>query len=618
MADKGTISCDPFFARSVPWYNAYAKKGHSVRTVRLRTCFSDDPECVADALTYSEGDLTLTESVVVLRYVVHKDAAVPTDAKTAARMDDAIATVLAKAGKLSSEIIAPLFFVKNSRARVAKGIETVQPILQYYETLLSTQDYVAGDRLSLADFVFAPEVDQLLIVAPALQTQPLDGQVAIAAYLKRMRQVDGYTAGFEAAKAHFDALQVPEKLAGNALESAHFVDAVDDEFVCSLCLEIFVAPMQCKQGHVFCKACIERTLKKKEECPMDRSRLQVADLSRALLVENMISRKRVRCPHASQHTDDEDGCGWVGKVSERQKHLADECEHTLVPCPHDGCEVRVQRRMVMEHAASCEQRVEACELCSVGVVVAHHAQHEEECPMGTVVCRRLGCEALSRRKDAAAHEDVCPMVQVECVFEECGCTVGTLLRKDVAGHERDAAAVHAALALQESKSRTNETAQLRKEISALTKETAKLKPETVSLKQEVRTLQAELRRNAEAATKPVSVKWRVENIEAKLASCDEFSSKEIRIQSAAGPQTPLCFLAIIKFKKEAGEMSLYFQSICDNPTDLKGTSATLCNADADKNGGLERTFTTDALLPGYASWGWPKFVSFAELRESHV
>eukprot|EP00754_Rhynchopus_humris_P033080 Rhum_TRINITY_DN15443_c3_g3::Rhum_TRINITY_DN15443_c3_g3_i9::g.157270::m.157270 len=298
------------------------------------------------------------------------------------------------------------------------------------------------------------------------------------------------------AASHSDRMQCQS-------DEAHLGD-----LTCSICLEIFVAPMQCKQGHVFCKACIERTLKKKKQCPMDRSRLQVADLSRALLVENMISRKRVRCPHASQHTDDEDGCGWVGKVSERQKHLADECEHTLVPCPHDGCEVRVQRRMVMEHAASCEQRVEACELCSVGVVVAHHAQHEEECPMGTVVCPRFGCEALSRRKDAAAHEDVCPMVQVECAFAVCGCTVGTLLRKDVAGHERDAAAVHAALALQESKSlkqkalqesqsRTNETAQLRKDIE---------------------TLQARLNRSAEAATRPVSVRWRVEEVEAKIAT----------------------------------------------------------------------------------------------------
>ena len=605
MADKGTISCDPFFARSVAWYNAYAKKGHAVRTVHLRTCFSDDPECVADALTYSEGDLTLTETGVVLRYVANKDAIVPTDALRAARVDDAMATVLAKAGKLFSEVIAPLFFVKDSRTRVAKGIEAVEPILQFYETLLGKQAYVAGDRLSLADFVFAPEVDRFLIVAPALQAKVLDGRVSIAAYLERMRQVDGYTAGFEVAKAHFDALQVPEKLAGNVLQPAHFVDAVDDEFVCSICLEVFVEPMQCKEGHVFCKACIEKTLKKKEECPMDRSKLLKADLSRVRAVENLISRKRVRCPHASQHTDDEDGCAWVGKVSERQEHLDDECGHTLVPCPHDGCEVSVQRRVVSEHAASCEQRVEACERCSAGVVVSQRAQHEEECPMKRVACPLDGCGALNRRKETAEHEAVCPMMQVECAFEVCGCTVGTLLRKDVAAHERDALAVHAALALQESKSQAKETAKLRTETAALTKKMA-------TLEQEVGTLQA-VKRSTEVGTGPLSVRWRIENVEAKIATGCDFHSKRTLV---GGPQTPLCFQVSITFKKETGDVGLYLLSHCGNPTDLDGTSVTLC--DADSKEGLERTFPSDSVTLPQHGRGWNTFVSCAKLRESHV
>ena len=604
MARKGILSCDPFFARSVAWYNAYAKKGQAVRTVRLRTCFSDGPECVADALTYSESDLTLTETGVVLRYVANKDAIVPTDALRAARVDDAMATVLAKAGKLFSEVIAPLFFVKDSRTRVAKGIEAVEPILQFYETLLGKQAYVAGDRLSLADFVFAPEVDRFLIVAPALQAKVLDGRVSIAAYLERMRQVDGYTAGFEKAKAHFDALQVPEKLAGNALESAHFVDAVDDEFVCSICLEIFVEPMQCKEGHIFCKACIEKTLKKKEECPMDRSKLLKADLSRVRAVENLISRKRVRCPHASQHTDDEDGCAWVGKVSERQEHFDDECGHTLVPCPHDGCGVRVQRRVVSEHAASCEQRVEACERCGEEGAVSQRAQHEEECPMGTVVCPRAGCEASGVRKETAEHEAVCPMMQVECAFEVCGCTVGTLLRKDVAAHERDAAAVHAALALQESKSQAEETAKLRTETTALTIETTKLK-------QDARNLRG------------TSVRWRVENVEEKIASGADLFSKEILLQSATdtaaghGPRTLLCFKVNIEFEKGTGDMSLYIESHCDNLTYLDGSSVTLCEADSFVEG-LEGTFSSDSAVAPHSCDGWYEFVSGAKLRASHV
>ena len=213
-----------------------------------------------------------------------------------------------------------------------------------------------------------------------------------------------------------------EKLAGvtsAVLERGHFAETVDEELMCPLCHGVVVAPLQCKEGHVFCKGCIEKTLLEKGVCPVDRSALQVADLSPVLAVEQTVNRKRVRCPCAAQHTDEEDGCDWVGKVSERQKHINDACVYTTVPCPHDGCEVRVQRRAVEEHAASCEQRAVPCEHCGEGGVVSQRAQHEQ----------------------------VCPQAVVECPFKEVGCTAPSMPRKDAAAHARAAAEEHAALAL---------------------------------------------------------------------------------------------------------------------------------------------------------------------------
>ena len=335
--------------------------------------------------------------------------------------------------------------------------------------------------------------------------------------------------------------------------------------------------MQCKDGHVFCKACIKKVLQKKKECPMDCRRLQVAGLSRALVVENMMDKMRVLCPHAAQHTEGED-CGWVGKVSERQSHLDDECQYAEVPCPHDGCEVRVQRRVMIEHAVSCEQRVEECRRCGEGRVFARHAQHRLRCPMVPVVCKP-GCEKSFLRQDIKAHEQVCPEVPVECVFKRCGCSVGALLRKDVAAHERDAAVTHAALALQE-------TAALRREVDTLSTQAA-----------------------------PVSVRWRVADIEAKMVAGDAVCSKEIMMRSSTGTRSPFGLKLMIEFEK--GMCCLCVTTVCDARLCLDRTSVTLCKTNSEK-GIRGRYRATDVVEGGMALGLHDLRVPFATLRRSHV
>ena len=207
-----------------------------------------------------------------------------------------------------------------------------------------------------------------------------------------------------------------------------------EHFECTICYELVVVPMQCKEGHLFCRACIERALQTKKNCPTCRRPLRNGDLCRNLVLEKIMDKMTARCVHAAQHTEGED-CGWVGKVSEWQSHLDDECQYAEVPCPHDGCEVRVQRRVMVEHSTSCEQRVEACGLgCGEGVVFAHRVQHEEVCPLVPVVCPRPGCSVGFLRKDTGAHEQVCPEMPVECEYHASGCTPDTLLRKDEAAH----------------------------------------------------------------------------------------------------------------------------------------------------------------------------------------
>ena len=205
------------------------------------------------------------------------------------------------------------------------------------------------------------------------------------------------------------------------------------DFECTICYELVVVPVQCKEGHVCCRACIERALQSKKECPTCMMPLRNDDLCRNRVLEKIMDKMTARCVHAAQHTEGED-CGWVGKVSEWQSHLDDECQYAEVPCPHDGCEVRVQRRVMVEHSASCEQRVIACCRCGEEGVFAHRAQHRSQCPMVPVVCPRPGCSVGFLRKDTAEHEAKCPEMPVECEYHASGCIVGPLRRKDADDH----------------------------------------------------------------------------------------------------------------------------------------------------------------------------------------
>ena len=111
--------------------------------------------------------------------------------------------------------------------------------------------------------------------------------------------------------------------ASKILDPSHFVDAVDEEYICAVCLNVVVTPMMCADSHMFCKGCIETALRAKGECPMDRRALCTADLRHVRVVENVVNKMRIRCPRAAgvpggpRHS----GCDWVGQVSERAKHL---------------------------------------------------------------------------------------------------------------------------------------------------------------------------------------------------------------------------------------------------------------------------------------------------------
>ncbi|KAJ9461998.1 hypothetical protein DIPPA_20347 [Diplonema papillatum] len=68
--------------------------------------------------------------------------------------------------------------------RRRNGVAAVRPLLGKFDALLSRQDFVLGRSMTLADFLFATEVDQLKLMDPTV----FEGYPNIARYLLKLER----------------------------------------------------------------------------------------------------------------------------------------------------------------------------------------------------------------------------------------------------------------------------------------------------------------------------------------------------------------------------------------------------------------------------------------------
>eukprot|EP00755_Sulcionema_specki_P007645 Sspe_Gene.38808::Locus_18716_Transcript_1_1_Confidence_1.000_Length_1094::g.38808::m.38808/K00799/GST, gst; glutathione S-transferase len=195
-------------ARSVQWFLEHTKNPKGVR-VEVKNFLATPketrhPDFLAkfpdgQVPAYEEGDFLLSESCAILQYLAEGTPYEPKGAKDRARLNEYVGKHLSQVRKLTLDFLRPIAFgkVEDRGANKAKGLEKITPILQRWDAVLGKADYVLGSSLTLADFLFAPEVDQL----QAFGADVLEPYANLREYLKRLAGVEGYPTCWEGSRA---------------------------------------------------------------------------------------------------------------------------------------------------------------------------------------------------------------------------------------------------------------------------------------------------------------------------------------------------------------------------------------------------------------------------------
>ncbi|EDW77527.1 uncharacterized protein Dwil_GK24545 [Drosophila willistoni] len=127
---------------------------------------------------------------------------------------------------------------------------------------------------------------------------------------------------------------------------ALIIGRTDEELICPICTDILESPVQsplCE--HAYCRECIGKWIKEKNNCPVDRSDLfhsQLVPASR--LMRNMLGRLKIKCCYF------ENGCAEVLELEDFRSHLAS-CDHNPkmdIRCTK-GCGMKVPKDEMPRH-----------------------------------------------------------------------------------------------------------------------------------------------------------------------------------------------------------------------------------------------------------------------------
>lgn len=175
---------------------------------------------------------------------------------------------------------------------------------------------------------------------------------------------------------------------------------------CCICLNLFWKPMfNLKCNDVFCKSCIEKSLKKVgNQCPL--CKINTIKLYPAKFLNRFFNDIKIKCIN--------NPCEETPQYSDYQDHLINKCKYRKYYCLNKGCSFKGFLNKIESHSITCINRIISCKFCNKEMKAKEYENHiKTECK-NELKCKK--CQyIMTRAYYTSVHKSECDNDSIDII-----------------------------------------------------------------------------------------------------------------------------------------------------------------------------------------------------------
>ena len=184
----------------------------------------------------------------------------------------------------------------------------------------------------------------------------------------------------------------PEESLEGGYDYEFFSDPPSHEYICLICTLVAKEAQQASCcGKIFCKECLEKSMRANDNCPHCREDLN-GRYFRDMRAIRSINHLKVYCENKKG------GCKWKGELCHVESYQVS-CRYRHVECPNE-CTQAVRSMDLPWHLENqCPNREVECDHCKqVGKHAYISLDHLEDCPDVQIRFPNEGCQEKPKKK----------------------------------------------------------------------------------------------------------------------------------------------------------------------------------------------------------------------------